>query len=227
MWTCAQNLFSPPMFFHLNGRFEQAFVNSLLSASGANSSLYYWIGLMSTDDDGAYLWDHNTDPLEPLTYTNWNKHQPGSMLSQVCSSEINTVVVFGVTSFHVYKSSPFLFLIPVSGSGCVVMSGGPALGRWEVKNCRTFKALSLCKQSVYNDNDFQLPKHFSDPNAPCPPGWESHSELLLCFKVKPLLIVTESEYLFFWVVIFASSVIVSCCLDITMKIKHLLPIESN
>lgn len=128
-------------------RFEQAFVNSLLSASGANSSLYYWIGLMSTDDDGAYLWDHNTDPLAPLTYTNWNKHQP------------------------------------VSGSGCVVMSGGPALGRWEVKNCRTFKALSLCKQSVYNDNDFQLPKHFADPNAPCPPGWESHSQLLLCFKV--------------------------------------------
>lgn len=82
------------MFFHLTGRFEQAFVNSLLSASGANSSLYYWIGLMSTDDDGAYLWDYN-DPLAPLTYTNWNKHQPGSMLSQVSSSEINTVV-FGV-----------------------------------------------------------------------------------------------------------------------------------
>lgn len=85
--------FSPPMFFHLNGRFEQAFVNSLLSASGANSSLYYWIGLMSTDDDGAYLWDHNTDPLAPLTYTNWNKHQPGSVLVQVCSSGLNTVVV--------------------------------------------------------------------------------------------------------------------------------------
>lgn len=93
----------PQMFFltnvfpsnlAVNGRFEQAFINSLLSASGANSSLYYWIGLMSTDDDdGAYLWDHNTDPLAPLTYTNWNKHQPGSMLSQVCSSEINTVVL--------------------------------------------------------------------------------------------------------------------------------------
>ncbi|XP_011608367.2 secretory phospholipase A2 receptor [Takifugu rubripes] len=132
-------------------RFEQAFVNSLLSASGANSSLYYWIGLMSTDDDddddGTYIWDHNTDPPVPLTFTNWNKHQP------------------------------------VSGSGCVVMSGGPALGRWEVKNCRTFKALSLCKQSIHNDNDFQLPQHFNHPNAPCPPGWESQAELLLCFKV--------------------------------------------
>lgn len=85
--------FSPPMFFPVNGRFEQAFVNSLLSASGANSSLFYWIGLMSTDDDGAYLWDHNTDPRASLTYTNWNKHQPGGVLLQVCSPEINTVVV--------------------------------------------------------------------------------------------------------------------------------------
>lgn len=97
---CPNIVFSSNVFpsdLALNGRFEQAFINSLLSASGANSSLYYWIGLMSTDDDGAYLWDHNTDPLAPLTYTNWNKHQPGSMLLQVCSSEINTVVVCGIT----------------------------------------------------------------------------------------------------------------------------------
>lgn len=82
------------MFSHLNGRFEQAFVNSLLSARGANSSRYYWIGLMSADDDGAYLWDHSTDPLKPLTYTNWNKHQPGSMLLQV-SGENDCCCVWG------------------------------------------------------------------------------------------------------------------------------------
>lgn len=87
----------------------------------------------------------------------------------------------------------FLFLAPVSGSGCVVMSGGPALGRWEVKNCRTFKALSLCKQSLYNDNDFHLPNYFNHPNAPCPPGWESQSELSLCFKVG--LFTTENKCL--------------------------------
>lgn len=93
------------------------------------------------------------------------------------------------------------FLVSVSGSGCVVMSGGPALGRWEVKNCKTFKALSLCKQSVYNDNDFQLPKRFSDPSAPCRPGWESHSELLLCFKVKLLIILIKKEYLFLIIIL--------------------------
>lgn len=102
--------FFPPMFFHVNGRFEQAFVNSLLSASGANSSLFYWIGLMSTDDDGAYLWDHNTDPLAPLTYTNWNKHQPGSVLLQVCSSGRSADVVLVIGNiFHCFNvfSRPF------------------------------------------------------------------------------------------------------------------------
>lgn len=100
---------SPNSFFCTNfsqchlfwiGRFEQAFVNSLLSASGANSSLYYWIGLMSTDDDdddddGTYIWDRNTDPLVPLTFTNWNKHQPGSQFLHVCYSELNTAKALG------------------------------------------------------------------------------------------------------------------------------------
>lgn len=76
---CAKSFSPPSSNLALNGRFEQAFVNSLLSASGANSGRYYWIGLTSTDADGAYLWDHNTDPRAPLTYTNWNKHQPGSV----------------------------------------------------------------------------------------------------------------------------------------------------
>lgn len=121
---------------------------------------------------------------------------------------------------NVFPSS--FFSPPVSGSGCVVMSGGPALGRWEVKNCRTFKALSLCKQSIHNDDDFQLPQHFNHPNAPCPPGWESQAELLLCFKVR--LLITGNEYLVFCLNMIVVCFTVSRCLDITLKMTHLLPI---
>ncbi|XP_070410943.1 secretory phospholipase A2 receptor isoform X2 [Nothobranchius furzeri] len=131
----------------VENRFEQAFVNSLLSASGANSSLFYWIGLMDQARKGEYSWlPHNGSSL-PLTFTNWNKHQP------------------------------------VSTGGCVAMSGGAALGRWEVKDCKSHKALSVCKQSISSYHDAQLPEHHIDAYAPCPPGWESQSGLLHCFKV--------------------------------------------
>uniref|UniRef100_A0A7N8Y3Z2 Phospholipase A2 receptor 1 n=1 Tax=Mastacembelus armatus TaxID=205130 RepID=A0A7N8Y3Z2_9TELE len=131
----------------LENRFEQAFVNSLLSESGANSSMHYWIGLMDQKKKGEYSWlPHNGSSL-PLTFTNWNKHQP------------------------------------VSAGGCVAMSGGPALGHWEVKDCKSYKALSVCKQSISSYHSVQLPEHHIDAYAPCPPGWESHSGLLHCFKV--------------------------------------------
>uniref|UniRef100_A0A671XU88 Phospholipase A2 receptor 1 n=1 Tax=Sparus aurata TaxID=8175 RepID=A0A671XU88_SPAAU len=127
--------------------FEQAFINSLLSESGANSSTSYWIDLTDMDDMGEYRWRPHSGSSLPLTFTNWNKHQP------------------------------------VSAGGCVAMSGGPALGHWEVKDCKSHKALSLCKQSISSYHDVQLPEHHIDAYAPCPPGWESHSGLLCCFKV--------------------------------------------
>ncbi|XP_035008641.1 secretory phospholipase A2 receptor isoform X2 [Hippoglossus stenolepis] len=131
----------------VENRFEQAFVNSLLSERGTNSSLYYWIGLMDHRETGEYSWLlHNSSSL-PLTFTNWNKHQPAS------------------------------------SGGCVAMSGGPALGHWEVKDCRSFRALSVCKQSVSSYHDLHLPEHHIDTHAPCPAGWESQSGLLDCFKV--------------------------------------------
>ncbi|XP_037549025.1 secretory phospholipase A2 receptor [Nematolebias whitei] len=131
----------------VENRFEQAFVNSLLSASGANSSVFYWIGLMDRGRKGEYSWlPHNNSSL-PLSFTNWNKHEP------------------------------------VSAGGCVAMSGGPALGQWEVKDCRSYKALSVCKQSISSYHDAELPEHHVDAFAPCPPGWESHAGLLHCFKV--------------------------------------------
>ncbi|XP_059208069.1 secretory phospholipase A2 receptor [Centropristis striata] len=131
----------------LENRFEQAFVDSLLRASGSNSSRYFWIGLKDEERKGEYSWiPHNGSSL-PLTFTNWNKHQP------------------------------------VSSGGCVALSGGPAVGRWEVKDCKSFRASSVCKQSISSYQDVLLPEHHIDAYAPCPPGWDSHSGLLHCFKV--------------------------------------------
>lgn len=105
----------------------------------------------------------------------------------------------------------FSILFPsVSAGGCVVMSGGPSLGRWEVKDCRTFKALSACKQSLNSVKDFELPEYSIDPNAPCPPGWESHSGLFYCFKVGTLsffiaLLLSVITYITFHVLRFIIS----------------------
>ncbi|KAM3876716.1 secretory phospholipase A2 receptor [Diretmus argenteus] len=131
----------------VENRFEQAFINSLLNEMGANSSMHYWIGLQDQDRTGEYSWLTHNDSSLPVTFTNWNKHQP------------------------------------VSAGGCVAMTGGPALGHWEVKDCNSHKALSVCKQSISSYHDVQLPEHHVDAYAPCPPGWESRSGLLHCFKV--------------------------------------------
>lgn len=81
--TFSYNFFVLPTAFEFLSsrlRFEQAFVNSLLSESGANSSTSYWIDLTDMDDIGEYRWrPHNGSSL-PLTFTNWNKHQPGRQL---------------------------------------------------------------------------------------------------------------------------------------------------
>uniref|UniRef100_A0A665WS29 Phospholipase A2 receptor 1 n=1 Tax=Echeneis naucrates TaxID=173247 RepID=A0A665WS29_ECHNA len=131
----------------VENRFEQAFINSLLSERGANSSFSYWIDLMDQGDHGEYSWLPHNGSSPPLTFTNWNKHQP------------------------------------VSTGGCVAMSGGPALGHWEVKDCKSHKALSVCKQGVSSYHDVQLPEHHINAYALCPPGWESNFGLLHCFKV--------------------------------------------
>ncbi|XP_067116050.1 secretory phospholipase A2 receptor [Osmerus mordax] len=131
----------------LEDRFEQAFVNSLINELGANESTSYWTALQDQGNTGEYSWlGHNGSSL-PLTYTNWNKHQP------------------------------------VSSGGCVAMSGAQALGHWEVKDCISQKALSVCKQSISNYQEVQLPVQHIDAYAPCPLGWESHSGLLHCYKV--------------------------------------------
>ncbi|XP_030627762.1 secretory phospholipase A2 receptor [Chanos chanos] len=72
---------------------------------------------------------------------------------------------------------------PVSAGGCVVMTGGQVLGHWEVKNCKSHKALSVCKQTVSGFHDDLIPLPHIDSFAPCPKGWESHPGLLHCYKV--------------------------------------------
>uniref|UniRef100_A0A8K9XJT9 Phospholipase A2 receptor 1 n=1 Tax=Oncorhynchus mykiss TaxID=8022 RepID=A0A8K9XJT9_ONCMY len=131
----------------VENRFEQAFLNSLVSEMGANGSVFYWTALQDQGNQGEYSWlgGHNGSTL-PLLYTNWNRHQP------------------------------------VSAGGCVAMTGGQALGHWEVKDCKSQKAFSVCKQSVSGYQEVLFPTVHIDAYAPCPPGWESHSGLLHCYK---------------------------------------------
>ncbi|KAJ3594100.1 hypothetical protein NHX12_006432 [Muraenolepis orangiensis] len=140
-YFCKDNLLT------VDDRFEQAFVNSLLSERGANSSRDYWISLEDFAMRGEYRWVLQNGTTRPLTYSNWNKHQP------------------------------------VSAGGCVVMSGGVALGHWEVKDCKSHKALSVCKHSIPGHRGDELPGTHINGSAPCPAGWESRPGLLHCYKV--------------------------------------------
>lgn len=62
---------------------------------------------------------------------------------------------------------------------------GP-LGVWEVKNCTSFKAMSLCKQKAkyQRENDPNEESHFEKTFNSCMFGWESDHNLLSCYKVK-------------------------------------------
>lgn len=86
-------------------RFEQAFINSLLNERGANSSTFYWIRLNDIGDTGEYVWFlHNSSSL-PLSYTNWNKHQPGSQLFWLLTCRC---FCFVVDMSHIIFYPPFL-----------------------------------------------------------------------------------------------------------------------
>lgn len=160
------------------GRFEQAFINSLLSESGANGSTHYWMGLMEAEDSKEYRWLTSISNM-PLTFTNWNKHQPGAF-ALVCWSEMSSLPLPASSCF---TKCSFSSLSLVSTGGCVAMSGGPALGQWEVKNCSSFKALSLCKQDISGYQEVNVTDYHPYPNTPCAPGWQSRAGLFSCYKV--------------------------------------------
>lgn len=64
------------------------------------------------------------------------------------------------------------------------MTGGHNLGHWEAKNCKSFKALAVCEQSVNSDHDILMPITHWDILAPCKDGWESKPGLSDCYKVR-------------------------------------------
>ncbi|KAM5268276.1 lymphocyte antigen 75 isoform 3-T3 [Hipposideros larvatus] len=64
--------------------------------------------------------------------------------------------------------------------GCVAMTTGKALGKWEVKDCRSFRALSICKKvSGPVEPEEATPK----PEDSCPEGWYNPPSDLSCYKL--------------------------------------------
>ncbi|XP_033899686.3 secretory phospholipase A2 receptor isoform X1 [Acipenser ruthenus] len=72
---------------------------------------------------------------------------------------------------------------PASSGGCVAISGGKYLGRWEVKDCNTFRAMSICKQAISSYKETESSDITINQQASCAPGWESKPDLLYCYKV--------------------------------------------
>uniref|UniRef100_A0A4W3HS50 Lymphocyte antigen 75-like n=1 Tax=Callorhinchus milii TaxID=7868 RepID=A0A4W3HS50_CALMI len=66
-----------------------------------------------------------------------------------------------------------------TAGGCAVLGSGKALGRWEVKNCKMFKAMSICKKSIGNTTEPDP----SPPTGSCPPGWVTDTTLPFCYKI--------------------------------------------
>ncbi|KAK9410660.1 LY75: Lymphocyte antigen 75 [Crotalus adamanteus] len=70
------------------------------------------------------------------------------------------------------------FFQPEFRGGCVAMSSGRYLGKWEVKNCQTFKAYSICKNYIGPKREAEILPKITDP---CPQGW-SRGSGLACYK---------------------------------------------
>ncbi|XP_053327205.1 lymphocyte antigen 75 [Spea bombifrons] len=69
-------------------------------------------------------------------------------------------------------------LEPAFPGGCVAMATGQHLGKWEVKNCKAFKAQSICKKSIGSPKPEDAPK----PSGSCPEEWEAGSGSQ-CYKL--------------------------------------------
>uniref|UniRef100_G1NF64 Lymphocyte antigen 75 n=1 Tax=Meleagris gallopavo TaxID=9103 RepID=G1NF64_MELGA len=69
-------------------------------------------------------------------------------------------------------------LQPEFSGGCVVMSSGRSLGKWETKDCKTTKAFPVCKKYIGLPKE---PEVLPKPSDPCPPGWHNGSGLA-CYK---------------------------------------------
>uniref|UniRef100_A0A8C5SS48 Lymphocyte antigen 75 n=1 Tax=Laticauda laticaudata TaxID=8630 RepID=A0A8C5SS48_LATLA len=123
-------------------RFEQEFINNLITMHNKLEEKYFWTGLQDISSSGEYRWGSVDGNNELLTYTNWGSFQPGFR------------------------------------GGCVAMSNGRSLGKWEVKDCQTFKAYSICKKYIGPKRETEIMPKITDP---CPQGW-SRGSGLSCYK---------------------------------------------
>ncbi|KAJ6660824.1 hypothetical protein lerEdw1_017450 [Lerista edwardsae] len=80
-------------------------------------------------------------------------------------------------------------LQPAFPGGCAAMSSGRYLGKWEVQDCKTFKAYSVCKKYIGPPKEPEVLPKVSDP---CPPGWHNGSGLA-CYKERVLRTRTWEE----------------------------------
>ncbi|KAJ1175931.1 hypothetical protein NDU88_001216 [Pleurodeles waltl] len=77
---------------------------------------------------------------------------------------------------------------PSHTGGCIAMRYGSQTGRWEVKDCQNFEAMSFCKQILNEKNQTSEnsdSEHFNDyfHEDSCVHGWESDTHLRNCYKV--------------------------------------------
>ncbi|XP_072330668.1 lymphocyte antigen 75 [Scyliorhinus torazame] len=110
-----------------------------------------------TTENGKYFWTNFQDRNGTGEYTWFTSHQEKEPVTY--------------TNWNAYQ--------PASPGGCVAMATGNALGRWEVKNCKSFKAMSICKKSIGNTTETEE----AHPTGSCPPGWYTNAVLDQCYKI--------------------------------------------
>lgn len=155
-------------------RFEQAFINSLLNERGANSSTFYWIRLNDIGDTGEYVWFlHNSSSL-PLSYTNWNKHQPGSQLFWLLTCRRFCFVV---------DISHIIFLSPVPQPVLAGVSQCQVDQLWVTGRSKTAGPLRPCQSVSRVWAVTMIPNYKSTTLMPTPPVLPGGNHSLGCWTV--------------------------------------------